>query len=135
MAVTVRVPDDALCAAWAEDNKEFEDALTGAKLDGDTALWVRASCRQGRLSCSLQVCTFAQYQAKKNDTIVDIGPTVAEQLAIDPFSRVIESEGVKNGLGLIAVHTTTADLYGRYAARCVGLVCHIVCAGCGARSR
>merc|ERR1719506_2171513 len=54
--------------AWAENNEEFKDALT-RELDGDPALWI---------------CTFSQYQPKKDDSIADVGPTVAQQLEIDP---------------------------------------------------
>ena len=62
---------------------------------------------------SIWVCTFSQYQARKDESVDDIGPTVGEQLAVDPFAQVIQSVGVKNGLGMVAVHTTTADLYSR----------------------
>lgn len=62
---------------------------------------------------AIWICTFAQYQAKKNDQIDDIGPSVAEQLALDPFTKVLESGGVQQGMGLVAIHTTSADLYVR----------------------
>ena len=44
---------------------------------------------------------------------MDVGPTIEQQLALDPFTSVIQSETVRQGVGLIAVHTTTADLYTR----------------------
>lgn len=53
-------------------------------------------------------CTFAQYQC--GDMPGDPGPTVAEQIALDPFGRVIES---KPRYGMLVVHTSKAELYGR----------------------
>jgi len=53
-------------------------------------------------------CTFAQYQA--GDMAGDCGPTVQEQLALDPFKRVIASMPPH---GMLTIHTSTAELYGR----------------------
>ena len=95
---------------------------------------------------AIWICTFAQYQAcfywalrtdsalllqpKKSNAIDDVGPTIAEQLAIDPFTKVIKSRGVKegttlcpvkcfevnylmySGIGLLAIHSLV-DLYCR----------------------
>lgn len=83
--------------AWKEDNEEFEDALDRYMIQngvGDDA--------------SMWMCTFAQYQPKKNDFDDDIGPSVTEQLKLDPFAKVITSPGM---VRLVAVHTSTADLY------------------------
>ena len=50
--------------------------------------------------------------------MIDIGPTIAEQLALDPFAVVIGSVGVRVGEhGLLAIHTTSADLYVRLWVR------------------
>ena len=43
--------------------------------------------------------------------MADIGPTIQQQLDLDPFTLVIESQGLI--YGLVAVHTTTCDLYTR----------------------
>lgn len=66
--------------AWYEDIEEFLEALM-RELSGDedAALWV---------------CTFSQYQPKKDDNIADVGPSIGQQLALDPFTRVTQSEGV-----------------------------------------
>lgn len=61
---------------------------------------------------SVWICTLSQYQPKTDDSVVDVGPTVGEQLALDPFNRVIESLAARNGT-LVAVHTSKADLYRR----------------------
>ena len=67
--------------AWMEDNTELEDAITRFQQDNNLpdgfAIWV---------------CTLANYQANANDSIQDIGPTIAEQLALDPFTLVIQSD-------------------------------------------
>ena len=55
-----------------------------------------------------------QYQAKKSDEIDDIGPSVGEQIALNPFSHVLKHlEIARTGYGLLAIHTTTVDLYTR----------------------
>lgn len=80
--------------AWAEDVEEFLVALNSFfrehNLDRNVAIWV---------------CTFAQYQA--ND-----GPTVAEQVAREPFKTVIHSPSVRT-LGMCVVHTTCCEVYQR----------------------
>lgn len=85
-----------------EDNEEFEDALG-------------SYCLLNGMGDELRVwiCTFSQYQPKKDASVNDVGPTVQEQIAVDPFSQVLGSEGVAKGRGLVAIHTTTADLYSR----------------------
>eukprot|EP00971_Amphidinium_carterae_P217894 4325545-Amphidinium_carterae.1 len=43
-------------------------------------------------------------------------PSVAEQIELDPFGEVIRSQAIKSecgGQGMLAVHTTRADLYTR----------------------
>ena len=49
-------------------------------------------------------------EPRKTKNVQDIGPTVEQQLALDPFSKVIGSGLV---WGLIAVHTSKADLFCR----------------------
>jgi len=53
----------------------------------------------------------ANYQAADN-----FGPSIQEQLAMRPFASVIEADALmeKNGgFGMVAIHTTVADLYSR----------------------
>ena len=52
-----------------------------------------------------------QYQAKRNENVADVGPTIQQQLDLEPFTRVISSPNLF--LGLIAIHTTSCDLYCR----------------------
>jgi len=54
-------------------------------------------------------CAFAQYQA--GDTAGDVGPTVAEQLELDPFGSVVQCTGKAHGM--VVVHTSTARVYER----------------------
>merc|ERR1712217_745910 len=56
------------------------------------------------------LCTLSQYQPRYNDSIRDKGPTIAEQLALDPFTSVLCSSSVEF---MAAIHTTTANLYDR----------------------
>jgi len=58
----------------------------------------------------LWFCAFAQYQP--GDEPGDRGPTVSEQLALDPFGSVIRSL-VAGGLGMVVVQTSMADVYSR----------------------
>lgn len=60
------------------------------------------------LDTAIWFCTFAQYQC--GDAAGDPGPTVAQQLAIDPFGSVIKSHPP---FGMLVVHTTRAELYSR----------------------
>eukprot|EP00656_Telonema_subtile_P036486 TRINITY_DN40490_c0_g1_i1.p1 TRINITY_DN40490_c0_g1~~TRINITY_DN40490_c0_g1_i1.p1 ORF type:complete len:678 (-),score=149.85 TRINITY_DN40490_c0_g1_i1:319-2352(-) len=88
--------------AWAEDCEELEDALRGycQSVPEHTTL-------------ALWLCSVSQYQPKKSEAVADIGPSVAEQLALGPFTKVLQSRAVRRGHGLVAIHTTTADLYQR----------------------
>ena len=58
----------------------------------------------------LWFCAFAQYQP--GDEPGDRGPTVSEQLALDPFGSVIRSL-VAGGLGMVVVQTSMGDVYSR----------------------
>jgi len=68
----------------------------------------RCSALGASLDTAIWFCTFAQYQP--GDEPGDCGPTVGEQLALDPFKQVIAS---KPSGGMLVVHTSRAELYGR----------------------
>lgn len=61
------------------------------------------------LAVALWFCAFAQYQPGSEPG--DRGPTVAEQLALDPFGSVIRS--LRDGLGMVVVQTSMGDVYSR----------------------
>jgi len=83
--------------AWGESVLEALTALLAKcfvlGMSHDTPIWF---------------CTFAQYQP--GDTEGDCGPTVAQQLALDPFQQVIHSNP---HWGMLVVHTSHTELYGR----------------------
>ena len=61
---------------------------------------------------------FANYQC--NDKLLSNGPSIPDQLAMEPFATVIHSTALNSrhgGFGMVAVHTTTADLYSRLWVR------------------
>lgn len=62
------------------------------------------------LAVILWFCAFAQYQS--GDDPGDRGPTVAEQLALDPFGSVIRTL-TSSGLGMVVIQTSLADVYSR----------------------
>lgn len=84
--------------AWAECMDQCSEALQGfcarRNLSQSTVIWF---------------CAFAQYQTGDEDG--DPGPTLAEQLAQDPFGSVILK--VHAGLGMVVVQTSTAEVYSR----------------------
>mmetsp|Transcript_53936 Transcript_53936/g.125874 ORF Transcript_53936/g.125874 Transcript_53936/m.125874 type:complete len:463 (-) Transcript_53936:196-1584(-) len=83
---------------WGEDMQECSDALGEFK------------SRKGLdASCGLWFCAFAQYQA--GDEPEDVGPTLAEQLGLDPFGSVVRS--VAAGKGMVVVHTSKQEIYTR----------------------
>lgn len=86
--------------AWGEDMDECAEALAlqqlEGKLDDDTAAWF---------------CGFSMYQPGNSEG--DCGPTIQDQIAMDPFKSVVHSVAVKSGHGMVVVHTMTAELYGR----------------------
>jgi len=93
-------PKKMLSHAWGEDVEECISALKRYfelnAIDFDIPIWF---------------CVFANYQCEDG-----CGPTVAQQLEMDPFARVIESPSLKKehgGFGMVAVHTTMEDLYKR----------------------
>mmetsp|Transcript_29191 Transcript_29191/g.67189 ORF Transcript_29191/g.67189 Transcript_29191/m.67189 type:complete len:720 (+) Transcript_29191:70-2229(+) len=86
--------------AWGEDVHESLCAIKGfinrEDLRTDVTVWF---------------CVFANYQAEDG-----YGPSIAEQLAINPFKSVIESTAIQQqagGYGMCCLHTTKADLYNR----------------------
>ncbi|CAK0859053.1 unnamed protein product [Prorocentrum cordatum] len=87
-----------LSHTWAEDLTECAEALN-------------AHCRRNDLSTSTCVwfCLFSNYQA--GDDEGDVGPTVAEQLAMDPFGHVIRS--ARKHHGMLVIHTSQAEVYER----------------------
>lgn len=72
-------------------------------LEALVAVLARASVTGIGLGATVWFCTFAQYQPGD-------GPSVQEQLELDPFRKVIES---RPRFGMLVVHTSTAELYGR----------------------
>ena len=82
--------------AWAEDMEELLEALLRFQ-----------EMHHGGKDISVWICTLGNYQVADGH-----GPSVQEQLAVDPFRKVIESEGVHC---MVAVHTSPrdADLYTR----------------------
>ncbi|CAE8726009.1 unnamed protein product, partial [Polarella glacialis] len=85
---------------WGEDLEQTEEALCRhfdvCRVPLTTAIWF---------------CVFSNYQAED-----DAGPSLSDQLAMEPFARVIGSYALKTrngGYGMVAVHTASADLYSR----------------------
>jgi len=104
-SIAVLMNPDGLAAqlmvshAWAEECCELEAAMDrywdNHELRKDIPLWF---------------CQFAIYQAGKP------GPSIEDQLKRDPFESVIKSQSLlpaNGGYGMVAVHTTTVDLYSR----------------------
>lgn len=100
-------PEKPLCAelmishSWAEDMDECLEAL-------------ESYCQRSEFTGELSVwfCAFAQYQP--GDEPGDIGPTVAEQLQLDPFGCVIRTVSCQGKPGgMVVVHTSMAQVYDR----------------------
>jgi hypothetical protein len=101
LSMNAAAPMDAqlmLSHTWAEDLAECAEALN-------------THCRRSDLAASTSVwfCLFSNYQA--GDEEGDVGPTVAEQLAMDPFGHVIRS--VREQRGMLVIHTSRAEVYER----------------------
>jgi len=83
--------------AWGEDVEECLNSVLrfseSRKVPDTVACWF---------------CVFAQYQPEDG-----AGPTISEQIQLDPFSTVITSVNVRQGCGMCAIHTTRGDLYDR----------------------
>jgi len=75
--------------AWGEDILETQEALNKKITDKSTVIWF---------------CIFANYQSGDG-----AGPSVDDQVKMEPFKKVIAMPCEK----MLAVHTTTADLYER----------------------
>ncbi|CAE7350807.1 unnamed protein product [Symbiodinium natans] len=83
---------------WAEDMDECEEAIVDYCLESTSGL---ATC--------IWFCGFAQYQA--GDEPGDIGPSIGEQLKLDPFGAVIRH--TTPAMGMVVVHTSSARVYER----------------------
>jgi len=87
-------PKKMFSHAWGEDVKECYDALLRYfkrnKISLDEPIWF---------------CVFANYQCQDG-----FGPSIPDQIALQPFAKVIESPGLD---GMVAIHTTMEDLYRR----------------------
>eukprot|EP00658_Telonema_sp_P-2_P007488 TRINITY_DN12793_c0_g1_i1.p1 TRINITY_DN12793_c0_g1~~TRINITY_DN12793_c0_g1_i1.p1 ORF type:complete len:223 (+),score=36.66 TRINITY_DN12793_c0_g1_i1:53-721(+) len=81
--------------AWGESCDEAALAL-GVYCE-QNSVWEGTSC---------WFCALALYQPGD-------GPTIAEQVAMDPFGTVISSIKLSGGLGMMVIHTSTAELYER----------------------
>eukprot|EP00747_Dinoflagellata_sp_TGD_P221256 gnl/TRDRNA2_/TRDRNA2_93111_c0_seq1.p1 gnl/TRDRNA2_/TRDRNA2_93111_c0~~gnl/TRDRNA2_/TRDRNA2_93111_c0_seq1.p1 ORF type:complete len:560 (-),score=126.87 gnl/TRDRNA2_/TRDRNA2_93111_c0_seq1:185-1864(-) len=97
---TARAARMMLSHAWAEDAEELKQAVKAHtdrhEIPDSTPVWF---------------CVFSNYQAEDGK-----GPSIKEQIALNPFAQVIESEELKTrsgGHGMLSVHTTQADLYSR----------------------
>lgn len=80
--------------AWSENVDECQEAVNTTAKDQNLCAGL-----------SMWFCTFAQYQPQD-----ECGPSIKEQLDLEPFTKVIKSAGVGK---MIAIHTTAADLYSR----------------------
>mmetsp|Transcript_46632 Transcript_46632/g.104519 ORF Transcript_46632/g.104519 Transcript_46632/m.104519 type:complete len:494 (-) Transcript_46632:71-1552(-) len=104
VSMSLEEPDDAtlmLSHAWAEDVEETKQAVQSFIEKHELK----------REEVRLWFCVFANYQCGDGK-----GPSLKEQLALDPFAKVIESQALKSeagGQGMLAMHTTRADLYSR----------------------
>lgn len=82
---------------WGEDLEECQAAVnkyvTNRSIPGQTPAWF---------------CIFANYQCQD-----EVGPSIQAQLDMQPFQSVITSIAESFGYGMVAVHTTREDLYGR----------------------
>eukprot|EP00930_Biecheleria_cincta_P073302 TRINITY_DN6060_c0_g1_i3.p1 TRINITY_DN6060_c0_g1~~TRINITY_DN6060_c0_g1_i3.p1 ORF type:complete len:784 (+),score=106.34 TRINITY_DN6060_c0_g1_i3:180-2531(+) len=91
-----------LSHAWGEDAEECAEAL-------------EAYCHDNKLSFDTPVwfCVFSIYQPGSEQG--DPGPTINEQVSLTPtpFQQVIRASSVKNGGGMVVLHTTTAEVYDR----------------------
>merc|ERR1712113_1210941 len=63
---------------------------------------------QTSFRCGSARCPFTS--PKKSAASSDIGPTIQEQLDLDPFAKVLQSRMLER---MLAIHTTTANLYER----------------------
>eukprot|EP00931_Biecheleriopsis_adriatica_P021454 TRINITY_DN14019_c0_g1_i1.p1 TRINITY_DN14019_c0_g1~~TRINITY_DN14019_c0_g1_i1.p1 ORF type:complete len:904 (-),score=180.74 TRINITY_DN14019_c0_g1_i1:13-2724(-) len=91
-----------LSHSWAEDLEELVEA-------------VETHVKQNRIPESVRVwfCLFSLYQPGGEEG--DEGPTISDQLRLNPFGRVVNSDSLKaeHGYGMNVVHTSQADVYQR----------------------
>lgn len=85
------------CHACGED---VEECLTAVKVFRDE--------KQIHPDTPVWFCVFANYQPDDG-----AGPTLQEQLNLEPFTAVIESAAVKQGQGMVVIQTSLVDIYTR----------------------
>lgn len=109
-------PEDAelmLSHSWAQDIVEAQEALTmlAEKNGGPKPKSFRLrdkkcfSAESFPMTSRIWFCIFANYQ---NEDAA--GPSISEQLAMNPFGSVIKSEVTTH---MIVIHTTRAEVYDR----------------------
>jgi len=87
-----------LSHTWSADIGQTMDALTA---------WVRVHALPA--TAVVWFCLFANYQPGSEPG--DCGPTLADQISLDPFATVIKV--VRMHLGMLVLHTSVAELYDR----------------------
>ena len=101
--------------SWSEDMeevldmlKEFEGTLLRTSEDENAPMTQRFDDNTPIWFCALSQFQVNTSQTPRKDPL---GPTVGEQVAQDPFEKVINDTGVLN---MIVLQTSTADPYTRY---------------------
>eukprot|EP00928_Gymnodinium_smaydae_P046647 TRINITY_DN31090_c0_g1_i1.p1 TRINITY_DN31090_c0_g1~~TRINITY_DN31090_c0_g1_i1.p1 ORF type:complete len:370 (+),score=40.98 TRINITY_DN31090_c0_g1_i1:69-1178(+) len=88
---------------WGEDVEQFTDSLV---------LW--CSTHHISLDTPVWVCSLGLYQCDDG-----VGPSIADQIQVEPFLKIIESDDVRlpredlKPHGMVVAHTLTEDLYER----------------------
>ena len=100
-----------LSHSWAEDMEEAQDALNQLLRPNGGAMprgmWISALQDPSCIATYTEdtrvwFCIFANYQCEDG-----AGPTISEQLKLDPFGSVIASPHVEK---MIVLHTSTAEV-------------------------
>jgi len=81
---------------WGEDVDNFVEAIM---------LWFKMHGLS--LDLPVWVCSVGLYQCEDG-----AGPSIKEQLGLEPFKQIITSDAVKP-IGMVVVHTLTQDVYKR----------------------
>ncbi|CAE8625917.1 unnamed protein product [Polarella glacialis] len=85
---------------WSEDVSETKESLLQHAVRHELPMTV-----------PIWFCVFSNYQPEDG-----VGPKLEHQLALEPFASVIRNPSLKaanGGHGMVALHTTTDDLYSR----------------------
>ncbi|CAE8728834.1 unnamed protein product [Polarella glacialis] len=85
---------------WGEDVSETKESLLQHAVRHELPMTV-----------PIWFCVFSNYQPEDG-----VGPKLEHQLALEPFASVIRNPSLKaanGGHGMVALHTTTDDLYSR----------------------